>query len=68
MPIAKIIAAGGDKQKKARRFQKMRVARDKIWDNGITRIGINCRVYFGEKFDRNDPLKINQGKLSINTS
>ena len=37
----------------------MRVARDKIWDNGITRIGINCRVYFGEKFDRNDPLKIN---------
>lgn len=33
--------------------------RQSIWDNGVTRIGIQCNVYFGERFDREDPLKKN---------
>ena len=41
---------------KAKKLKKILTIRQKIWDNGITRIGINCNVYFGEFFDRRYPL------------
>ena len=32
---------------KKRKFFNMLPVRESIWDNGVTRIGIQCNVYFG---------------------
>ena len=50
MPKVKIVAP------KPKRFDKFTRFRERVWNNGVTKIGLQCRVYFGQKFDREKPL------------
>lgn len=41
---------------KPKRFEKFTKFRERVWSNGMTKIGLQCFVYFGQKFDRSSPL------------
>lgn len=52
-------------KKKKKKITDMLPIRESVWNDGVIKIGVQCNVYFGERFNREDPLKkLENGELS----